>query len=213
MTFFSFGSPKITVYLPEKTYAALTVSAGTGEIDLPGDFTFRSIDVSGTTGGVVCAASTEEMTRIGLSTGNITLSGTSASAYDLYVTTGDIRMDSVSAKGDITAGVSTGRAELSEITCENLYSDGSTGDLHLSHVIASDSLSLSRSTGDIRLERCDAQELDIHTTTGEVKGTLLSDKVFLTETTTGSVSVPKSVTGGRCEISTATGDIDITIQP
>ena len=42
---------------------------------------------------------------------------------------------------------------------------------------------------------------------------VLSAKVFITETDTGKVEVPKSVTGGRCEIETDTGDIQITVTP
>ena len=45
-----------------------------------------------------------------------------------------------------------------------------------------------------------------------VGGTLLSDKVFITDTTTGDVDVPKTTTGGKCEITTTTGDIEIDIE-
>lgn len=58
----------------------------------------------------------------------------------------------------------------------------------------------------------DAAEIYVRTSTGSVKGTLLSEKVFITETSTGSVSVPKTVTGGKCEIRTSTGDIQIEIR-
>ena len=49
------------------------------------------------------------------------------------------------------------------------------------------------------------------TCTGDVKGKLLTDKVFITETGTGHVDVPKTVTGGRCEVTTNTGDIELEI--
>ena len=42
-------------------------------------------------------------------------------------------------------------------------------------------------------------------------GTLRSEKVFLVESDTGSIEVPKTTTGGRCEIRTDTGDIRIDI--
>lgn len=35
---------------------------------------------------------------------------------------------------------------------------------------------------------------------------------MITETNTGSIHVPKTVTGGKCEIITSTGDIQIAIQ-
>ena len=42
-------------------------------------------------------------------------------------------------------------------------------------------------------------------------GSLLTGKVFATETATGSVEIPHTAEGGRCEIKTATGNIRITI--
>ena len=38
------------------------------------------------------------------------------------------------------------------------------------------------------------------------------DKVFITDTSTGNISVPKTITGGKCEITTSTGDIRISIK-
>ena len=51
----------------------------------------------------------------------------------------------------------------------------------------------------------------MRTHTGDVSGNLLSDKVFITETDTGRIDVPKTTTGGKCEIKTDTGDIRISI--
>ncbi|MBQ7319864.1 MAG: DUF4097 family beta strand repeat protein, partial [Clostridia bacterium] len=92
-----------------------------------------------------------------------------------------------------------------------LRSSGSTGDILLHRVIVEETVSIERSTGDVTLEQCDADELLIETDTGDVTGSLLSDMVFVTHTDTGRVSVPNSVTGGRCEIATDTGDIKIAI--
>ena len=48
----------------------------------------------------------------------------------------------------------------------------------------------------------------------EVKltGTLRTEKVFITASDTGKVNVPKTITGGRCEITTATGNIEIEVK-
>ena len=132
-------------------------------------------------------------------------------SMDVQVSTGDIRVDGIAAE-DFSVTVSTGKAELSDIRCENLSAAGSTGDLLLKRVRASGSMRLSRDTGDIRLEACDAAELKIRTDTGDVTGTLTSDKVFLAESDTGTVRVPSSVAGGKCEITTDTGDIRIAVE-
>jgi DUF4097 and DUF4098 domain-containing protein YvlB len=100
---------------------------------------------------------------------------------------------------------------LTEIKCNKLSTSGSTGDTFLKNVIANEKLYAKRSTGDIRLEKCDAGEILIETDTGDVKGSLLTEKVFIVETDTGSINVPKTTNGGRCEITTDTGDIKINI--
>lgn len=70
---------------------------------------------------------------------------------------------------------------------------------------------LSRSTGDVALDACDAAEIDISVSTGDVHGTLLSPKIFSASADTGSVRVPQSGEGGSCTIHTTTGDIHISI--
>ena len=53
----------------------------------------------------------------------------------------------------------------------------------------------------------------IVTDTGDVTGTFLSDKVFIYKTDTGDVDLPRTQSGGRCDITTDTGDIRISIRP
>ncbi len=113
--------------------------------------------------------------------------------------------------GTLSVKVSTGDVNITDIKCKNVISSGSTGELYLKNVIATEKFSIKRSTGDVKLDSCDADEILIKTDTGDVKGSLLTDKVFITETDTGSTDVPKTTKGGKCEITTDTGDIKITV--
>ena len=70
---------------------------------------------------------------------------------------------------------------------------------------------MERSTGDVRFDRCDAASLEIKTGTGDVTGSLCSEKVFIARSDTGHISVPETVNGGKCSITTDTGDIIITL--
>jgi len=108
--------------------------------------------------------------------------------------------------------VTTGKTQADSVRCKTLVSDGDTGDIILKNVIAQDMFALERSTGDVLFEACDAQDIFVETDTGDVSGTLLSGKIFEVETDTGRVDVPKTDRGGRCEISTDTGDIRIKVQ-
>jgi len=189
----SFQSPQITVYLPQEQYDTLSVKSNTGNVEIPGNFTFDRINIS-------------------VSTGSISIENISAEGLDLSVSTGRITVSNVNCVGDVSVRVSTGKASLTDIRCKNFSTRGSTGNISLTNTVAAETLSIKRTTGDVKLDGCDAAEIFIETDTGDVTGTLLSEKVFLVETDTGRIDVPKSVTGGKCEISTDTGDIRIRIQ-
>ena len=47
----NFGTPKITVCIPQGKYGALSVSASTGDIHIPKDFSFNGVDLSASTVG------------------------------------------------------------------------------------------------------------------------------------------------------------------
>ena len=128
---------------------------------------------------------------------------------DIATSTGDITIAGVTCEDDIVINVSTGKANLTDIKCKSFISDGSTGDFSLKNVIATEKFSIERSTGDVKFDDCDATEIWVKTDTGDVTGNLLSEKIFITQTSTGDVLVPKSTNGGKCEITTSTGDIYI----
>ena len=130
-------------------------------------------------------------------------------SIDISTSTGDITITGVTCEGDIVINVSTGKANLTDIKCKSLISDGSTGDISLKNVIVTEKFSIERSTGDVKFDACDATEIWVETDTGDVTGNLLSEKIFITQTSTGDVHVPKSTNGGKCEITTSTGDIYI----
>ncbi len=208
---FSLKVPEITVYLPERVYSELRIATDTGDIEIPADFSFDSISIQGDTSDVVCLASAKGGIGIALSTGDITMASIDAGALDLKVTTGKIHADSIACEGDVFIRVGTGKTRLQDVTCRSLTSEGTTGKITLDHVVAADTVRITRGTGDVEFNASDAETVFVKTSTGDVTGSLLSEKVFLTETDTGKVDVPKSIRGGKCEISTDTGDIRITI--
>lgn len=188
----NFAKPKIKLYLPQGQYASISIQGSTGDVKIPGEFAFETMQVK-------------------QSTGDIHVSDLSAGAATLTVTTGKITVSHVRFSGDMSLNVSTGDACLSDLSCNSLRTTGDTGKIVLENVITQEEIFIERSTGDVKLECCDAAELTIITDTGNVTGTLLSDKVFLCKTDTGRVDVPKTTTGGKCEITTDTGDIKIKI--
>lgn len=185
-------SPKITVYLPNNEYRSFYIKTSTGDIELPKKFNFEAIDIL-------------------TNTGDIYAENISVNKLSFSVSTGKIVANTVTCTGDFKIKVSTGNAQLADIICNSLVSSGSTGDLTLKNVIANERFDIERSTGNVRFDSCDAAEIFVNTDTGNVTGNLLSEKVFITESDTGNINIPKTATGGRCEITTDTGDIRIIL--
>ena len=209
---FNFESSKITVYIPKDEYGSLAIESSTGDVSVPGGYTFKSVDISLSTGDAELNALARETVKIKTSTGQIRLENVCASSIDLDVSLGKIYLSNISCTGNISTVSSTGKAFFTNIACGSLDSKGDTGDISLENVIAEGKLSVERDTGDVKLEKCDAGELFVKTSTGDVTGTLLSDKVFIVDTSTGRKDVPSTVTGGVCKITTSTGDIKIRIE-
>ena len=210
ITLFS-SEPKITVYLPTAEGMNLNIKVSTGDVRIDQDFTFDNIDISGSTGDVECNASSVKQTKIHLSTGDIRVDGVSAGSSDLSVTTGKIALRNIQCAGEVKVKVKTGDSDFTNVDCASFVSTGTTGDIELNSVIVSGTILITRSTGDVEFERCDAGELNIKVSTGDVDGTLLSSKVFIVKTDTGEIEVPRTTTGGICEITTTTGDIEIRV--
>lgn len=192
---FSFNAkaPKIKLYLPQSTYASLTFESHTGDAVIPAGFTFDELTVISDASDIKCSAAVTGDLKIKLSTGDLNLQNMKAGSAELETTTGDVEIGSMTTEG-------------------NLLVSTTTGDITLSDTIAEKSFVINSTTGDVSFERCDAVDLIVKTTTGDVEGTLLSDKVFVTDTSTGDIHVPNTSAGGKCEITTSTGDIQIEIR-
>ena len=189
----SFASPTMTVYLPQSEYTSLLIDTDTGDIDIPESFSFKELEIVTDTGNVDCTANVSDIIKIESDTGNIGISSV-ASGCDI-----DIKTD-------------TGSIKLTDSTCTDLTAESDTGDISLVNVAAVNRICVESDTGNIKLKNSDAADLSLETDTGDVTGTLLSEKIFIAKSHTGNVNVPKTRTGGICEIITDTGDIKIDIK-
>ncbi len=186
-----FQSPKVTVYLPKEIYTSLSVETATGNLEIPENFSFETVHLTGTTSNIACYAAVSESAELNTTTGNITFGSVDTKAVRLATTTGN-----VTAK---------------DVACRTLTVTSSTGQITLQNVIGKESILVENTTGNVKFDRCDGREITVKTTTGNVKGTLLSEKIFVTDTSTGTVHVPKTASGGKCQITTSTGNIHIEI--
>ncbi len=209
---FSFKSPKVTVYLPSTEYLSLSVEANTGKVEVAKEFTFGVLDISVDTSDIILRADVTGNANIEIDTGKVTLEDLSLGSAEISCDTGNITVKKVKASGKLITEADTGKTKLSDVTCNSLDAKGDTGDIVLERVVAEGSFNICVHTGDVIFEKSDAAEIYVKSNTGDVKGSLLSEKIFFARSDTGKVNVPKTMSGGRCEIETDTGNIKITVE-
>ncbi len=198
ISFFSFDTPKITLYLPKTKYDLIYVGTDTGDVSiateasLPEKFKFGKIEVSTDTGDIRCE---------NIGSGDVKLS----------VSTGQINVDSTTCEGTVEIHSGTGDLLMRDVSCKTLTANGGTGDVTLDSVLAEEMIAVKLSTGDVTFKSCDAAGLAVITSTGDIKGSLITDKTFVARSSTGRVDVPENTSGGKAVITTNTGDISITV--
>ncbi len=211
ISFILLETPSIKIYLPEENYKLLDIKSSTGDIEIPDFLKLESVNADLSTGDINLLASSD-FAELKTDTGNINVENITVGKLEIVVSTGDIAVKNTTCEGYISINATTGDVSVCDTRCHSLVSKGTTGYITLKNTIAKSLFSIERDTGDVELEKCDAEEILIVTDTGHVHGTLLSDKVFITSSDTGKIRVPESTTGGKCKITTDTGDIKITVK-
>ena len=209
---FSFKKMKVTVYMPAGEYGKNVIDVSTGDVKIPNDFKFTSLDAKASTGNYTVESNVVEYININTSTGKINLNALATTKTELKASTGDITLNKLSVTTDVKVKVSTGKVNLKDTSCANFTSKASTGDVTLTNSVIFHHVDVETDTGDVKFIDSDAETLKIKTDTGDVTGTLLTSKVFYVSSDTGKVDVPKSTTGGMCEVTTDTGDVKLSIK-
>ena len=203
---FSLKEDYLRVYLPETEYESLWVKASSGGVAIPADFRFRTAIIGTSSGGVAVAAEVTDELNIQCSSGGVAVTG--ASPADLFISVSSGGVALADAKpGSVTLRASSGSMRVDGLRCAELSATCSSGSIRFSDVIAETSLSLECTSGSIKLDDCDAAEVFVECTSGSVSGHLLTPKTWSASSTSGSVRVPASGSGGVCSVHTTSGSI------
>ena len=143
------------------------------------------------------------------STGDINIhDGLNVNNLKINNSTGDIEASNCDL-GCLDINTSTGNIDLKNVGCQKLDIEITTGNTKLTNVLVEEDLNINGSTGNVYLNDFDAKNIYIKLSTGNVKGTILTNKFFIVSSSTGDVVVPETRDGGKCKISTSTGNIII----
>ena len=189
---FFIADMRVSVYLPKNKYDSLNAASMSGDIDVANEFTFDNAKVGSISGDVSVKADVKQ-------------------ELNISSTSGDVIINNISATECINASSVSGEIDLSNVKGKEIFAKTISGGVMLADTVASQKLKANSTSGEIDLKRCDAKNIVLDTVSGEISGTLLSNKQFITETSSGTVNVPQSVSNEECRITTVSGDIYIKI--
>lgn len=232
--FFRFGvlsELSVTVALPEAEYQSLQVSTASGDLAVPDAFTFAEAELDTASGDLLYSAETQKKLKITTASGDVKLAcdvqdaTVQATSGDLEITgvsgqklfaksvSGEVELKSCRITDSLEVKTTSGEIELQEIAGgSDCIVSTTSGEITLEEATDFQTLSLKSVSGDQVLMRCDARELELHSTSGNISATLLSSKTFITSSVSGSISTPTpDPAGGSCRASTVSGNIRIQI--
>lgn len=182
-------SPALTVYIPNGAYDSLVIKGSTGDVLLPKDYSFATVDIAMSTGDVNCFANAAKTLKIHLSTGDITVSDVNAGNVDLKV--------------------STGKTYIKNLICQSFTSVGDTGDFYLESTTASDGFNVERSTGDTDIEALTTKDVTITASTGDVEIDTLTANNVTVRTSTGKIELDSANCVGEVKIAVSSGNSEL----
>ena len=200
---------EVTVYLPNSEYEYISIYCSVGEVDIE-EINAKTITAMMETGDIELSGITSETVKILNETGVIDVENCKSDKFEVTNDTGMVELSRIECSS-LKAINDTGRIDITGAKAEDAYIEVETGDIKLEDVIISGKLTITADTGDISFTLCDGGEVYITSNTGDVKGSFLTDKIIFAESDTGRIDVPHLTSGGKCEITTDTGDIIITI--
>lgn len=217
-TSFTFESARLTLSSGDIHFRAslthdLRVRTSSGDIRLSGCHVGGNTQVDASSGSIALSDLNTKILAVNGSSGDILLEDIHAQAIQTSASSGSIALSGCEAQQDLSIQTTSGSVELTEVTAPSLTGNASSGYFQLQETFIGGQLFLETTSGSIFFDASDAQSLLINTSSGEVSGTLLSPKFFITHTSSGSVKTSDSdPAGGRCEITTSSGDIKITAE-
>lgn len=190
---FQFSAPEdVTVYLPEKTYRALSVTTGSGSVSLSPDFMFEEVKLLSGSGDLESQAQINHVLNAESASGKISVQAFDGETLELKTASGDIAVQDSTVKAIRVSSVS--------------------GNLEIKQTVASAEASFQSTSGNVNFERFDAPKMEVTTVSGNVSGSLQSGKQFSVNSLTGNVQVPPNTSQSQvCTVSSTSGDVELTV--
>lgn len=213
------------------TFSEVNIHIGSGDVDLSNAQT-EDLNIKTGSGDLMLGKLDAGNITLHSSSGDVILHTVTAHSASVEAGSGEISVNGAEIEEGLATKSSSGGIEYIGVKCGNadlrtgsggIYAmavscDGdfegqtSSGRINLEEVVSGGDLKARTGSGNIDLSLCDGANMDLKTSSGGVKGTVKSGKVFAATATSGSVKVPANDReGGDCIIHTGSGSIKIEI--
>lgn len=153
---FSFVSPKITVYLPEKTYNTLLADVNSGDLQISKEITFDAIDIKAGSGKVTCLSSPAKDLRVKTGSGDIVLSSVTANNIAIETESGEVSFSRCTPRESVTITTSSGDVKGDFSVAVQCNAKSSSGEVSVPKGTAGVACTISTNSGDIKVTATDA---------------------------------------------------------
>ncbi|KNZ40703.1 DUF4097 family beta strand repeat-containing protein [Acetobacterium bakii] len=196
----NFHSPErtLTVSVPSKFTGAVNASTVSGDITMSKLGLSEALAVSTTSGEI--------------SLNDIVAAGKSSAAS----VSGDIELKAIKINGDLKLSTTSGSSKVSSAQIAgDLSLNSISGDDDLEKTTVENNVSLESTSGKVVFNDLIGNDISISTISGDVSGNIIGDPntySIKANTVSGDINLPPSANGTKLlDISTTSGDIDITI--
>ncbi|MBO4914457.1 MAG: DUF4097 family beta strand repeat protein [Oscillospiraceae bacterium] len=160
---------KVTVYLPQSEYDSLSISTASGDISVPSDFTFKSVNAATASGQIGILAHCDEINAAAVS-GDVTLGGDSAQTVKIATSSGVVELNSIRISGSLNIKTVSGDIELDHSDAGEINIDTTSGEIQ-GVLLSGKTFSVKTTSGTVRVpaNTPGAGSCDIHTVSGDVE--------------------------------------------
>ena len=144
--------------------------------------------------------------------GNINAQALSAASVYVGTTSGDIKIDAVTAEGKAKIESTSGKVGVGEINGSEVQVDTTSGDIELSKVASAGKVSVDSTSGDIKINELKGVSASVDTTSGDITvSSAVVEGEYRIDTTSGSLNIGK-INAGSLALDTTSGDANIVIE-
>ncbi len=216
MDLISINTPEcyLRVYLPESDYKKLSIDATSGNAFINTELMFEDADVQSTSGSIEFVSAVSNNLSLKTTSGEISVRNIDCNKVGAAASSGSISIENAKVKNDINLDTTSGSITLDHIfPCESLIASTTSGGFEANGIVATQTLSVDSTSGSIELIDSDCENISLESTSGDIYGKLLSKKIFVTNTSSGDVTIDQKLYGdtGHFSASTTSGDIKFTL--